>query len=360
MKKVILLLLFACGLRASAQVQMQFNPMTDGLSLDRLEDVRIRSTYPGAYMATLRITVTGPGTGPVVKVITPPFAIRNGINFVPPQAFSGSSFTFQQSEAGFHLSQTHKFPDGEYEYCFELTLLGNENVTSYFENCFDYVVHMTTPLLLLDPYDGEKTCDRRPNLLWQPSLPVQPGMTYTVVLMQELPGQTKTEAINFDQALLFVPNVPANTLYYPSTAPQLNLGQKYAWQVWGVQDGTIITKSEIWEFTVDCSQDTTSPSKDSYRELTDRLDADSYIAKGSIHFSFYNAYGPYTMTYGITDLSKHGVAIKHLPELHCSSGFNKFDLDLSGIGGFTSGDQYLVQVKPLEGPVLLLRFVYQE
>ncbi|HTJ11857.1 MAG TPA: hypothetical protein VL547_07525 [Dinghuibacter sp.] len=358
MKQVLILILLT-PLIATAQVQLQFNPAIDGLTLDRLGNVRIVSNLPGVAQARLQITITGQ-TGTVLKVSTPAFDLHPGPNIPPAQTLGNASYAFAGNAGGQHLARTHKLDDGEYDFCFQLTLTGTaKGVEDFYEQCFPYAVHQNTPLVLVDPYDREKTCNQRPNLLWQPGLPADPTMTYTVILTPEK-NQTPAEAINFNQAQLFVTDVPTSSLNYPATAPSLTVGQTYAWQVWGVKDGVIATKSEIWTFTVDCSSDTAQTSKDSYRELTDNLDAASYIASGAIHFSFYDPYGPYNMTYSIVDLSKQNKPVKHLPELRCSTGYNKYDLDLTGIGGFTSGDQYLLQFKPIEGKTLLLRFIYMQ
>lgn len=363
MKRTLLLITISglLALQGRCQVQLQFNAAVDGLSLDRLGNVRIVSNLPGTFQARLQINVTTTGPGSLVKVTTPTFEIHSGPNILPASVLAGCAYTFQQSVAGIHVARTRQIPDGEYEYCFQLTLLGvSKGANDFYEQCFDYAVHQSTPLVLVDPYDREKSCNQRPNLLWQPSLPADPSMTYTVLLTADAGNQTPAEAINFNQALLFVTDVPASSLVYPPSAPSLTVGQTYAWQVWGVKDGTIMTKSEIWTFTVDCSADTVQQSRDSYRELSEDLDAASYIAKGGIHFSFYNPYGPYILTYSITDLSKQNKAVKRLPELRCSTGYNKYDLDLTDLGGFTSGDQYLLQFKPLEGKTLLLRFIYTQ
>ena len=362
MKQLLISILIAAKLAntATAQVQLQFNPAIDGSTLDRLGNVRIVSNIQGVVQARLTVTVTTPATpGNLVKATTTTFDLHPGPNVLSPQTLT--NYTFAQSTAGLHVARTHQLPDGEYDYCFQLTLIAaSKGIDDFYEQCFPYAVHQNTPLVLVDPYDREKTCNQRPNLLWQPGLPGDPAMTYTLILAQDNQNQTPTEAVSFNQALLFTTGIPTNSLNYPATAPSLTVGQTYAWQVWGVKDGVIETKSEVWSFTVDCSADTTQTSRDSYRELTDNLDAASYIAKGGIHFSFYNPYGPYNLTYGIVDLSKQNKPVKHLPELHCSTGYNKYDLDLTDLGGFTSGDQYLLQFKPLEGKTLLLRFIYTQ
>src|ERR1700744_1847123 len=214
-----------------AQVQLQFNPSVDGLSLDRLGNARIVSTLPGIVQARLQITVTSPASpGTLIRVSTPSFDIRPGPNTVSPQALASATYTFAQNQAGLHVARTHQLPDGEYDYCFQLTLTGTaKGVEDFYEQCFPYAVHQHTPLVLVDPYDREKTCNQRPNLLWQPGLPADPGMTYTVLLTPATGTQTATEAVNFNQALLFVTDVPTSTLTYPSTAPSLTVGQTYAW-----------------------------------------------------------------------------------------------------------------------------------
>lgn len=345
---------------ARAQVMLQFNPQVDGTVLDRIGNLHIQYSPPGSCQARLQITVTKNGTpGALVKVSTPVFTIRTGLNIPGPQAMAGATFTFQQSALGQNLAQTHRFYDGEYEYCFELSLLNKEG-NDYFESCFDYTVQVMTPLLLVDPYDKETTCNRRPNLLWQPVLPMQPSMTYTLILSEEGPGQTKAEAINFNKALIFQSGIAGNSLTYPPQAPDLDSNRTFAWQVWGVENNTIVTKSEIWEFTVTCSGDSTSTSRDSYRDLSETVDAASYLAKGWVHFSFYNSYGPYNLNYSIVDLSKQNKVVKNLPTLVAIHGYNKYDVDLGDISNMNTGDQYLLKIHTTDGKTLQLKFVYSD
>lgn len=348
-------------LSARSQVLLQFNPAIDGTTLDRIGNVHIQSNLPYTVEARLQITVTrSGGGGALVKVVTPTFFLRSGLNFPGPQVIGSSQFTFQQSAAGQSLAQTRRFYDGEYEYCFELSLLNSKSTNDFFENCFNYSVQVMTPLLLVDPYDLEKTCNRRPNLLWQPVLPMQPDMTYTLILSEENIGQTKAEAINFNKALLFQSGIAGNSLTYPPQAPELDSNRTFAWQVWGIRNNAIVTKSEIWEFMISCSGDSTHTDKDSYREIGENVDASSYIAKGMLHFSYYNSYGPYHLNYSIVDLSKQNKVVKNLPDLTAIHGYNKYDVDLTDLGNMNVGDQYLLNMKTVDGKTLQLKFVYAE
>ncbi len=181
-----------------------------------------------------------------------------------------------------------------------------------------------------------------------------------MILAEENIGHTKTEAINFNRALLFQSGIAGNSLNFPPASPQLDSNRTFAWQVWGVKGNTIVTKSEIWEFTISCGGDSNSLSKDSYRELSENLDASSYIAKGLLHFSYYNSYGPYHLNYLMIDLSKQNKAVKNLPDLIAIHGHNKYDVDLGELGNMHSGDQYLLKVKTVDGKILQLKFVYAE
>jgi hypothetical protein len=363
MQKIYLILICSMitWMGAKAQVMLQFNPSIDGTNLDRIGNVHILYSQPGTCQARLQITVTKNGvSGALVKVVTPVFQLHTGLNIPGSQVLSSSVCTFQPTPAGQSLAQTHRFYNGEYEYCYELTLVNFKGPNDFFENCFDYTLQVMTPLLLVDPYDKETTCNRRPNLLWQPVLPMQPSMSYTLILSEEAPGQSKAEAINFNKALIFQSGIAGNSLIYPPQAPDLDSNRTFAWQVWGIQNNTIVTKSEIWEFTVSCSGDSTSTSKDSYRELVENVDASSYLAKGMLHFSYYNSYGPYNLNYSIVDLSKQNKVVKNLPLLVVIHGYNKYDIDLSELTNMNAGDQYLLKVKTTDGKTLQLKFVYSE
>jgi hypothetical protein len=353
-------MLICWGLTSRAQILMQFNPAVDGTTLDRVGNVHIQSNLPEMVQAKLTITVTETGVGTLLKINTPAFSIRPGLNIPSPQLLAISKYNFQANTAAQTLAQTHRFNNGEYEYCYELSIVSGKSQEDFFENCFDYGVTVMTPLLLINPYDKETSCDRRPNLLWQPVLPMQPGLTYTVILSEELLNQSKAEAINFNKALIFQSGIAGNSLNYPPQAPDLDSNRTFAWQVWGIRDNVIVVKSEIWEFTVTCSSDSVTNNRDSYRELKETLDASSYLARGFLHFSFYNGYGPYVLNYSIVDLSKQNKVVKNLPDLTALHGYNKIDVDLSDLTNMNPGDQYLLKVKTRDGRTLQLKFVYSE
>ncbi len=358
----ILLLILFLALSAQAQVMMQFNPVTDGLNVNRLANISLNNRYPFGVECRLVITIKEAKLGTLLKVSTPPFALQTGFNVLPADAFNRSAFTFADNAAGYALAQTRNFADGDYEYCFEANLKGLKGAqvtTDYIENCFTQVLERNMPMVLVNPYDKEKSCNKRPNFLWQPSIPIQPFITYTFILAEIKPGQLKSEAIAYNQPVVLQTAVRGNMLNYPAIAPALEEGKNYAWQVLATNNKMIVTRSEIWEYKVTCGTEEKKTETDSYRELKESRDEGVYLASRWLRFVFYNPYGPAPVNYAITNLTEKEKPLKRVPELKMQGGFNKYELDLQGIKGLINQNQYLLTVTMNNGKKLYLNFIYK-
>ncbi|WP_315820232.1 hypothetical protein [Paraflavitalea speifideaquila] len=132
------------------------------------------------------------------------------------------------------------------------------------------------------------------------------------------------------------------------------------WQVTAYTGTSIITKSEIWAFTIRCEEEKKKEEKDSYRELKEVPDGSFYIANRVLRFSCTNAYAATRLNYSIVNLAQPDAFVKQLPELQLNAGLNKYDLDLSSLNGFKEGQQYLLKVALPNGRIGSLRFIYKD
>jgi hypothetical protein len=147
---------------------------------------------------------------------------------------------------------------------------------------------------------------------------------------------------------------------YPTGAPDLKEGRKYVWQVTVYSGKTILKKSEIWTFTVQCEEPQKNYSGNSYRELKETDDGNFYVANKVLSFSFNNPYSNSTLTYEIRNLSDPDSRIKKLPKLKMNAGINKYDIDLSEYRSFKNDQEYLLIVTLPNNRQLRLRFIYKE
>lgn len=345
-----------------AQINIRFNPQVQGRTLDGLAAVEIMNVNFGNARAYLVATVKESTTSQlVVQVRTPLFDLRNGINTIDRVTWSNSRFNFGKTQLAFQLQNTGRLGDGEFEYCFEVNIEDSKSpsLPQYYENCFVHQNQPMTPMFLIDPVDGDEFCNKRPNFLWQAPAPAPPDGRYRLILTEIGPKQDIAEALAYNKPVINQAGIPVNMLQYPSMAPDLQEGRRYAWQVTLHNATTVITKSEIWTFTVKCKEDEPPAATPSYRELKDKSEGDFYIADKLLHFSLYNPYGSSPLNYSIVAVAEPGKKIRGLPELQLLPGLNKYTIDLSEIKFFRYNKEYLLVVNLINNRKAELRFIYK-
>jgi hypothetical protein len=354
---IISLLLLISSLSVLGQATIQFIPELYGRNVDGLFKCTIIN--PGqSQSVNLSIVVKERSAGTVCIIKTQAFNIIRGANPLPFSAARGASLQFASNSVGRLSSANHTFPEGDYEYCYTLTYLRSDLLPV--EQCFDYVLAPFAELHLTDPYDKDKICDKRPLLTWQPLLPGIPGSAYQLVLAEVKSGQNGTEALNYNLAVINQSNIISPVLPYPSIARELEKGKTYAWQVTAYKDQTILNRSEVWSFTVDCQDSVKKVADDGYRDIEDLAKGNYYIANGVLKFALVNSYQAQDLKYTITSLNKPDKKIRRLPKLKLQTGINQINIDLSATGSFDDNTYYIIKVSLPNGTVKSLRFLYEE
>lgn len=346
----------------TAQVTVQFMPVVYGQTLEGLAYAQIINSSGSDLMGSLTIRVREQKGGQVVTIKTAAFIVHPGANAIDRRAFGSAKISFGNNNNGLTLSQTGRFPEGDYEYCFELDLSQSKNpqVSPVAENCFVHQLQPMTPLLLIDPVDGDEFCNKRPNFTWQPPVPLPREARHRLVLTPIREKQDPVEAVTYNQPVINQGNIPGNNLFYPPNAPDLKEGQQYGWQVIVYTAKSILARSEVWTFTVRCNTDQPMVDGNSYRELKETDDGNFYVASRMLSFSLYNPYAEGDLNYSIINLADPSQPVKKLPVLKLKSGLNKYDLDLSEIRAFKNDQEYLLKVQLQNSRVLALRFIYKE
>lgn len=355
--------LLCCSLAVvQAQVVVNFAPVIYGQTLDGLVYAQIINSHSSNLKAKLTIRVRELKAGMVVTIQTPAFFIHPGANTINKSIYGGSRFSFGKNNYGLTLSQTGRFPEGEYEYCFEVDVSESKisQVSPVYENCFVHQLQPMTPLLLIDPVDGDEVCNKQPHFIWQPPVPLPREARHRLVLTEIKDKQDIAGAVTFNPALINQGNIPGNSLPYPPNAPALKEGQRYAWQVVAYVGKSIIARSEVWTFTHKCSENTTIVGTGSYRELKEMNDGNFYIANRLLSFSLNNPYSDGELSYTITSLAEPSKPIKRLPPLKIKAGLNKYDIDLSENNVFKNNQEYLLKVQLQNSRMLVLRFIYKD
>lgn len=87
------------------------------------------------------------------------------------------------------------------------------------------------PPTLIYPSNGQLIQEAFPSLSWTKAYPANLPVVYEIKIVEILPNQSPESAILSNPEWYFNDNLSRNLLMYPSTAPLLQTGRKYAWQV---------------------------------------------------------------------------------------------------------------------------------
>jgi hypothetical protein len=189
-------------------------------------------------------------------------------------------------------------------------------------------------------------------------MPFSTGMRFRLLLTEKKAG-TSIESLLTNAPLVLLDNISTTSVSFPASSPDLKEGHTYCWQVIAYQQGIVISRSEIWEFTVQCKEQPPVKTSDSYRELRELASGNHYVANRYISFIFNNNYHQKKLVYEILPPQAGGGALKNTPEVYLNSGMNKVDIDISDLG-LVPGKIYTLKVFPFNELQVEVRFIYQD
>ncbi|MGZ3759800.1 MAG: DUF928 domain-containing protein [Mucilaginibacter sp.] len=356
MRNFITIILIWLTVPALGQITLQFVPEVYGRNTIGLFNCKIVNPFQ-QQSVTLTITVSERKAGTVCIVRTPAFTLAPGASTIPLSAVRAASTQFSSTKLGQLLAINRTFPEGDYDYCYSLSFVHSDNMPE--EQCFSYTLTPFAELNLIDPYDQDKLCYKRPLLTWSPLIPAVSGSFYQVVISEIKPGQNATEALNYNIPVINQSNIMAPVLPYPGVAPDLVPKKKYAWQVTAYKDNTVLNRSEIWTFTIDCQDTVKKIVDDGYRDIEDLLNGNYYVAQGMLKFAVINPYQSQDLRYEIQSIEHPDKTIKGLPRLKLNTGSNMIRIDFANRNALTDGSYYILKVWLPNGTVRSLRFIYQ-
>lgn len=343
------------------QIVINFNPLLHGQTVNGLFMAQISNSGGSSYEGRMLVTVRDDRNKLVIQLRSVPFQVMPGNNYLQTAYFTQNSVRFGNSPAAGTLSQTGKFPEGEFEYCYEFSTVAKPGGPDEqaFENCFNAFIQPFTVLQLQSPDDGDSICTQRPEFSWQPLIPTVPGISYRLFITEKKERQSNQEAIANNLPILNQNNINGFNHFFPPQLMPLTTGKTYVWQVTAYNRQSMIIKSEIWEFTVGCADIRKDTIKESYRELKPSLNGSFYTANEKLMFSVTNPYEPSEMEYQLIDLSNQQIKFDRLPVIKLQRGLNKIDIDLLEIKGLVPGKMYQLNINNVGNQKLYLRFIYK-
>jgi hypothetical protein len=355
---IIFIMLFIA--KAKAQVSVNFIPEVYGTSMNGLMNASFLSTVPRQDVK-LNITVSEAKAGKILTIQTAAFSLVQGNNRIPSSVVKSAKIVLNTSKVADYLRRNAIFPQGSYDYEF-IIISASSSEEIIVDQSFSHDVVPPAPLDLIEPFDRDQICEKRPLLTWQPSLPSIPGMLYELQLVEIKSNQNATEAVNYNLPIVNQRGIVSNILVYPSVSKELLVGKKYAWQVTAYKDQTVINRSEIWQFEVNCKDSTANviESDYGYRDIDDLTKGNYYVAEGLVKFAITNPYQEQKLNYNIICLTDPKSKQRGLPKLTLKRGQNKIKLDLSHNGSFKDGYSYIMKIQLANGIFKSLRFIYKD
>ncbi|TCC87291.1 DUF928 domain-containing protein [Pedobacter frigiditerrae] len=359
-KRLILVILLFVSVPAFSQVSIQFVPELFGRSIDGLMSASIYS-LKDRKSVRLNITVSEAKTGKVLSIQTQPFTIVPGMNLLPPSTVKTAKVTISNTNTGNYIRQHGNFPMGDYDYNY-VVMASSSSEEIIIDQNFSQEITPPAPFDLIEPYNEDQICEKRPMFTWQPSLPQVVGSLYQLTLVEMKDKQNAVEALNYNLPIVNQKGILTNLLMYPPVSRDLTAGKKYAWQVTVYKGQAIINRSEVWSFKVDCADTVSAKLEDDngYRDIEDLSRGNYYVAQGLIKFSLINSYSAQTLQYSIVSLTDPTQKIRRLPKVNLQKGQNKIRLDLSNNFSFNDGHSYVLKAMLPNGSSKSLRFIYKE
>jgi hypothetical protein len=293
-----------------------------------------------------------------VKLWVRNLSLQPGVNAVSTAMASRTQVSFSKSTLSRIIRQSNILPEAEYDYCFVVEEADKPVSNVLGQECFNYRVEALSPLSLVEPFNTQTLCEKRPMLVWQPVLPAIEGMFYQLTLCEVKPGQSATEALFYNVPLINQKNISSSILPYPSIARDLDTGRKYVWQVTAYKNDMILSRSEIWTFQQKCDQPAPPSPAAGFRNIEDLVKGNYYIAEGRVLFAIDNPYTEMKLEYTIECLTDPELKMRKLPSVQLGRGSNNVIIELDN-PSFKDGYSYVMKVKTPGGQERKLRFVYK-
>ncbi|MAY84199.1 MAG: hypothetical protein CMP59_08710 [Flavobacteriales bacterium] len=201
-------------------------------------------------------------------------SIRNG-GFNPNTTYINPSI-----ERHFELNGK-QLPPSDYLLCIKSVFL-NETLQPI-EECVEYSLSDFSNLSSIYPVDNSTIGMERPIFSWMDAQ--NPNAEYRITLVKIDGKQSKYQAIRRNTPYMKISNINSNSMEYPSDAPSLEEGERYAWQVSMMVGKGDEVRSEIWEFKYDeNSPDSLIPNRTSYIDLNRVDNGSDLYAIGNFKF----------------------------------------------------------------------------
>lgn len=339
------------------QVSLQL-PVSNGYQYGLQNLLSFTITNPGEKM---RVSASGEIRNAknqlVALVETEPFWLQTGAQWQNAVNLKLVKKETQRNEL-YQAFAAGSLPPGGYTACLSI-YNGSQKLA---RSCREIDLKAASPPKLAYPKNASAIKESYPALSWMPAITAASSaansIEYTLTVYEVRSHQTAEEALLRNRPLLVQHGLKGTQLPYPTTAPELQEGKHYVWQVRAYYENIPIGDSETWTFQLDPSSADAKESPELALLIGDKsrvlhtVEVYQYL---QFQVEPYMAAEP--LTYTIT--SETGKAMFKKPrKLEKASQGVHYQIDLYTVPGLRKGEQYTLSVERPSGTSYPISFTY--
>lgn len=230
---------------------------------------------------------------PVLNAVSGTILLNNGARQLSSADLAPVQYSYLSPTADIDRNPDGFLPIGNYKICYTLSKTEKDQNFPLAEDCILLEVAPLAPPQLNMPADTSVVETSYPQFSWLPATPYNlfSDLNYNLVLVEVMPGQSKTDAIQKNIPLYNASSVRTVFHSYPTSAKSLDTSRLYAWKVIAKNGDEFAAQTEVWTFRLAANS---KPAADSmangYAVLSEDLKGE-YLAKGDNLFVKYTHNG---------------------------------------------------------------------
>ena len=306
---------------------------------------------PQGILASLILSIKDEGGNTLLQNHTAMLNLESGLNIYDLSDIA---------EAVKQLSNTESATPTEI--CMEVKAVSGEDFSIIASHCNRLAITTRISPYLTYPFDKEILNSSSVIFTWTPLLLTGCMPTYTLTIV-EMGSSHVTQDIS--QTSLNRPpffqqeNMLSNSILYPAQAPVLEPGKQYAWFVQSMNEGRVISVTEVQTFSVQENQRKTAvqpPKELPFVDLKRKDDASIYPAKEAVRFKFPNRYGE--VDFQLEVRASGGKVMEIRKEWLTDLGHGLYELELPLGGGFEPQTSYELHIYDKQQGFYRIKFRY--
>jgi len=350
LKKLILVVSAILPILLQAQVTINAQlPSTGLMQKDQLWNLILSNSKEDILSVNIKMNLQDAVTGQIVmSANTGNLLIGKGIKIITSRDIQPITYNYNLPD----FSRNY-LPMGAYIACYQVYRLSDKGDEPLGDECIRINIDPLSPPLLNSPADKSEVESPYPQFTWMPPAPFDmfSDLNYEILVTEVFPGQSSTEAIQYNTPVYTKSNISQTYESYPSSYSSLDTGKIYAWQVVARNGLNYAVKTEVWTFKLKKEKTEKEPITGTYVLLNNEVEGTYIVKKNMLHVKFISSSLAYEANIIFTD--ENGKIIKSVSQ-KLQPGDNYFDLDTGN--EFHADHVYKVTITDLAKKQHSLRF----